>query len=173
MTCIGALSGPSEDYEKPLWRYEITERTVVKLHDEYHFSPRLKAVKRDLCGNEIVRDDIHSDERLRYSFYVNQIDANNNVSFLEFSTPVDVARMSWKQHIDLTKHEYRRKMEPGGNSASNKNSITEWKVNFDSMSHSYNINTLLALKGAIKLKSTAPCERAGILYDVLARGELL
>lgn len=154
----------SEDYEEPLWRCEITERTVVKLHDEYHFSPRLNAVKRDINGNEITREKIHADERLRFSFYVNRIDADNNISFLEFATPVDIARMSWKQHIELTKYEYRRKLDSGGNSTTNnKNCITEWKVNFDSMAHSYNINTLLALKGAIKLKSTSPCERPGML----------
>lgn len=164
ITCYAGSCDISSESEKPLFRYEVTDKTVVKLHDEYHFSASGKSPlfsgKRDSSGRMIVKEITPVEEKLRFSFYVNQIDESNNLIFLEFATPVDIARLSWKQHIELTKHEYKREKELGS-FGDDPNRITQWKINYQSMDHSHNVNTLLALKGAIKLQSTALCPRRG------------
>lgn len=165
--CISASSGDESDL--PLFRYEITDRTVVKLHEEYYFLPstKSKAVKRDSSGRPVTKESASADDRLRFSFYVNRMDTNDKMTFLEFSTPVEIAQLSWKQHIELTRYEYKRNLETGVDGEIDANRLTDWKVNFESLSHSYNVSTLLAMKGTVKLKSTALCERRGDIFCML------
>lgn len=147
--------------DTPFFEYEITDRTVVKLHEEFHFSSSFRPSKRDINGIAIMKDNSPAEDRLRFSFYLNRIAPDNTISFLEFSTSVEVAMLSWKQHIDQTKYEYRRKLDTSADDLSGEKVLTEWKINFESMTNSLNVNTLLALKGAIKIKSTALCDRKG------------
>jgi hypothetical protein len=180
--------GGSGGGKTPLFRYEITERTVVRLHEEGHFSapappapapaPPSRGAKRDASGEPLPGqgqgqgggegEAAPRDERLRFAFYVNQLDdKGGGVTFLEFATPVDLGRLSWKHHIELSKHEYKRvRQREAGLSLSpsdlglSLNRIAEWKLSPESIAqgsaHS-SVSTLLALRGAVRLRSTALC----------------
>jgi hypothetical protein len=146
------------DVEALLFRYEVTERTVVRLYEERHFS----AAASPSCEPKRDADAAPEKDRLRFAFCVNQLHDKEGMedTFLDFATPLNIARMSWKQHIDLTKHEYKRKKDIGPFNF-DPNRMTEWKMNVESLDHAHDINTLLALKGAVKLKSTALCSHKG------------
>lgn len=156
ITCTPA----SRPFGRPLTRYEITDRTVVRLHEESrHLSVSSVKVVSGSGGDESSENSVQADDdRLRYSFYVNKLDDKNNVSFLEFSTASDEIRTTWKELMITTKKEYIREQEIRiyGNDT---HRLVKWKINRDSLSSSKNVSEMLSLTGLISMKSSTLLDR--------------
>jgi hypothetical protein len=168
-------------FGRPLALYEITDRTVVRLHEEFHHcKPENKSDTFDNsnttttttisntdtsnCTKETVPEEkIHiGDHRLRYPFYVNRLDENNNLSFLEFSCDDEALRESWKNIIIDSKVLYKKERQVRIYGDDTRR-ITKWIIDPEGIAESRSVGTLIgaaqAAGGGIKLKSSALCDR--------------
>ena len=141
-------------FGRPLAKYEITDKTVVREHEEFHHN---SLAPRRSEGEEAADGIYFGDPRLRYSFYVNKLDDNNKLTFLEFSCDTSEVRALWKEQMISTKKEYIREQEIKVY-GTDTHRLTSWKLDKQFLPRSPNILNLLKLE-EISMKSSALLSR--------------